>query len=108
MKFFLPITADPARAEYCWHASRMILEEAGFPTLPQRIQALAYWREDEARYLQVGVDEPDNGETVLLIFRAANAPFFWICTPTFGLLERPPIAVPARNGTWAVEFSGED
>jgi hypothetical protein len=104
MKFFLPFASNPDQAEYCWGASRRILAEAGFPTLRRRIQALAFVRDDEARYLQVGVEEADTGEPVLLILEARNAPFYWVCTPTFGLLALPPLAVPARTGTWAVEF----
>jgi hypothetical protein len=106
MKFFLPFAPSPEEAEICWEASRTILAETGFPTLRRRIQALAFLREDEARYLQVGVEDGETGEMVLLILRARNAPFYWVCTPRFGLLDLPPLPVPAR-GTWAVEF-GED
>jgi hypothetical protein len=107
MKFFLPFADDPVQAEHCWEASRVILAEAGFPTTRRRIQALAFVHEEESRYLQIGVDHAGCGEPVYLIFRARNAPFYWVCTPTFGLLGLPPLAVPARRGTWAVEFDRE-
>ena len=107
MKYFFPLAESDRRAEYYWRGARRLLEEAGFPTQSRRIHALAFRRGEETRYLQVGVEDGDTGEPVLLIFRAADAPYYWVCTPCHGLLGGAPIAVPDREGTWAVDFGEE-
>ncbi|HEX8572008.1 MAG TPA: hypothetical protein VF759_04595 [Allosphingosinicella sp.] len=104
MKYFFPVTSNEARAEFFWERCRDLLADNGFRTTRRRIHALYFRREGEPRIYQVGVQDPDTGELVLLIYRAANAPFYWVCTPGFGLLELAPIPVPASAVTKAVDF----
>ena len=108
MKFFFPRAESPRHADAYWCAARLLLREAGFPTEPRRIQAVAFRRGEETRYLQVGMADADSGEEILLIFRAAGTPYYWVCTPFNGLLEGAPIPVPIRDGTWAIDFAGEE
>ena len=107
LRYFFPLAENERRAEYYWRAARLLLREAGFPTEPRRIQAVAFRRGEETRYLQVGMEDGDSGEPVLLSFRAADSPYYWVCTPWHGLLGCAPIPVPDKEGTWAVDFGEE-
>ncbi len=105
MKFFFPVADSEVDAEACWNVSRMLLADRGFPTAARRILALGFHgHDDEPRWLQVGMELAETGETVQAIFRARRSPFYWVVTPCHGLLEGAPYPVPARRGTFAVEF----
>ena len=105
MKFFFPVAGDEADAEMCWNVSRMLLSDRGFPTTSRRIMALGFHgHDDEPRWLQVGMDLAETGETVQAIFRARRAPFYWVVTGWHGLVEGAPYPVPARRGTFAIDF----
>lgn len=104
MNFFIPLDGDSSRAEHLWRCARDLLRENGFPTRERRIHALYFWRDAEPRVLQVGLDEEISGEPVLMIFRAADAPFYWVCTMTNGMVDGSPIAVPESRVSCAVPF----
>lgn len=103
MKFFLPLTPDPGRADFLWEGMRDLLADRGLPTEPRRIHSLFFRAAGEARVLQVGVDDSETGEPILSIYRAANAPFYWVVTPNYGIMEGSPMPV-AAEGTRAVLF----
>lgn len=104
VRYFCPLAETDMDAELCWNVARMKLAEAGMPTRPRRIHALAFRRGGEARYLQVGIRHADSGEEVLLIYRASNCPYYWVCTPS-ALLGGEPIAVRDARDTWAIDFT---
>jgi hypothetical protein len=103
MKFFLPITADQAEAEHLWEGMRLLLASRGLPTDSSRIHSLWFRSEGEPRVLQVGVEDSETFETIVSIYRAANAPFYWVLTPSYGILEGTPMPI-ATEGTKAVHF----
>jgi hypothetical protein len=104
VNFFIPLGDDPAKADYLWHGARELLHATGFPTLERRIHSLFYSRGGVPRVVQVGAGEGDYGEPVLLIFQAADAPFYWVCTILNGIIEGTPIPVPASEVVCAVPF----
>jgi hypothetical protein len=104
MNFFIPLDGDPSMAETLWRGTRELLRATGFPTRDERIQSLFVSCGPEPRVVQVSIDDEDSGEPVLMIFRAADAPFFWVCTMLQGLAEGPPIPVPASKVICATPF----
>jgi hypothetical protein len=104
MNFFIPLDCNRPKAERLWRTARELLDEIGFPTRERRIHSLFYWRGDEQRVLQVGLDDALSAEPVLMIFHAANAPFYWVCTMLNGLVDGSPIAVPESEVVCVVGF----
>lgn len=105
MNFFIPLAGGGgAKDEHLWRCARDLLHENGFPTRKRRIHALYFWRDAEPRILQVGMEEEISGEPVLMIFRAADAPFYWVCTMTQGVVDGSPIPVPESRVSCAVGF----
>jgi hypothetical protein len=105
MNFFVPLEGvpSPAAADDLWHKARTLLAANGFPTATRRFHSLFLTRGGEPRILQVGLDDEDGGDLILLILEAADAPYYWVCT-LYGVLEGVPIPVPAAEVVWAVEF----
>jgi hypothetical protein len=105
MNFFLPVADDASQAEMLWRGSREMLRMKGFSTRERRIHSLYLERgTGEPRVLQVGVEEEESGEPVLLIFEAADAPFYWVCTISNGLAEGTPIPVSASKVKHEIPF----
>ena len=103
MKFFIPITSHRGQAERLWNGMRTLLAERGLPTETRRIHSLFFRAEGEPRVLQVGMDDNETGEPVIFIYRAANAPFYWVVTPANGIFGGAPMPV-AAEGTRVVPF----
>ena len=103
MKFFVPQAPDDAQAEYFWQGMRLVLADRGMPTEPRRIHSLFFRAAGEPRVLQVGVEDSETLEPVVTIYRAADAPFYWVVTPAYGIIEGAPMPV-AVAGTRAVDF----
>lgn len=103
MKFFLPLARNPTEAERCWRGIRRLLAARGLPTEERRIHSLYFRVLGKPRVLQVDADDGDTGEWVLAIYRAANAPFYWVVTPAHGIAEGAPMPI-AAEGTRAVDF----
>ncbi|HEX8644287.1 MAG TPA: hypothetical protein VF702_10290 [Allosphingosinicella sp.] len=103
MKFFIPITSHSGQAERLWNGMRAVLADRGLPTERRRIHSLFFRAEDAPRVLQVGVDDHETGEPVIFIYRAANAPFYWVVTPANGIFGGGPLPV-AAEGTRVAEF----
>jgi hypothetical protein len=105
MKYFFPTISDEKAAEDAWLGARFLPWEHGYPTSPRRILALSYrGHDDEPRWLQVGLERPETGDIIQAIFRSCCSPYYWVLTACHGLLEGAPLPVPARKGTFAVEF----
>src|SRR4051794_28359741 len=104
MKHLVPVAASAKQAEWLWANAREMLAHAGFPTEPRRLAALYFRRGFETKAFQLGLEDAETGEEILFIFRAADAPFYWVLTASHGLFEGAPIPVPDREDTWAVEF----
>jgi len=107
MKFFMPLAGDQSKADELWELARELMEACGFPTEPRRIHSLFFHRGEEPRVFQVDLENDETDDPVLVIFRAADAPFYWVCTMLNGLIDGAPIPVPARTVTRAVEFEPE-
>lgn len=103
MNFFIPLDGDQSLAESLRRRARELLHETGFPTEDRRIHSLYCSIGGEPRVVQVGADG-DDGELVLMIFRAAGAPFYWVCTMASGLFEGSPIPVPASQVACVIPF----
>jgi len=103
VKFFIPEARTRAQAEFYWEGMRLILEDRGLPTEPRRIHSLWFRAAGEPRILQVGLHDSETGEPIVSIYRAANAPFYWVMTPSYGIMEGGPMPV-AAEGTRAVDF----
>ena len=107
MKFFMPLADDQSRAGELWELARELMAGCGFPTERRRIHSLFFRRAEVPRVFQVGLENDEAPDPVLIILKAADAPFYWVCTMLNGLIDGAPIPVPSCAVRRVVEFEPE-
>ena len=91
MKFFIPKAKDDAEAQEIWKAVKKFAEETlEWEVSDRRIFSIAYQKQSENFYVEVGQPNPRNGELVIAILESTT---YLVCTPSRGVLRGMPILI---------------
>jgi hypothetical protein len=107
VRFFVPFVEEAALAEAIWAAARDDLLAHGLPTTRRRIYALSLDDRRPDWLLHVGRETPRDDGPALLILEASDVDLYFVCTPTRGLLEGPPVPLALGEHGSVVDFDDD-
>lgn len=89
-KFFLPSARDEEMGEKAYLEIKANVEGHPWKIASDRIFAVDHKHDGKLIHSEVGEIEPENGETVVAIFRAIDGPFL-VCTTNRGVARGLPM-----------------
>lgn len=105
VKFFIPKAKDDAQAEEVWESIKKFAEKTlEWDVSDRRIFSIAYRKQGEDYYVEVGKPNPRNGELVIAILKSNT---YLVCTPNRGVLRGIPILISGSELTEATDFPVE-
>ena len=106
MKFFIPTSPEPRRAEILYaEIKAAVSAQLGRTILNRRIFAIDYVREGKSFHVEVGKPEKDSGDMVFAILQVNDG--FVICTTLQGVFEGIPIFLRYESVHIVVDFEAQ-